>query len=119
MTNSFKTCPTCGKTWFSQKHFISDPSLKLNGYTAHFKKLERGMFFFTHSVQNCKTTMALEVSHFQNLYTGIRYTQKRARMDDCPGYCLDKTQLNRCDAYCECAFAREISNILKNYPKKE
>jgi hypothetical protein len=113
MTTSFKTCPSCKTVWASQEKFISDAGLKLNGYKADFEKLEYGLFFFTHTVPSCQSTMVIEVSDFLNLYTGPRYTERKTDTEECPGYCKDKEQLSRCEALCECAFVREICNIIR------
>lgn len=92
--------------------FLSDQSIELNGYKADFEKLDWGLFYFTHKIENCFSTMALKTKDFLSLYTGERYTEQRAGMEECPGYCLDEKQLNRCDAFCECAFNREIIQII-------
>ena len=113
MAESFKTCPMCHRVWETQEDFVSDSTLELNGYTVNFKRLEGGMFFFTHTVEDCRTTMGMEVSQFLNLYTGVHYSEQRAGKEDCPGYCLNKEQLDRCNAVCECAFVREICNVIR------
>jgi hypothetical protein len=57
--------------------------------------------------------MALEAQDFLSLYSGKKYTERRTGMEECPGYCHDVKQLNRCDALCECAFNREVIQIIK------
>jgi len=109
----FKQCPCCFETWPTRESFLSDNNLDLNGYKADFEKLEYGLFFFTHLQTNCNSTMALEVSDFIDLYQGPRYPKRRTAEAECPGYCLDRDQLDRCNAFCECAFVREIIQLLK------
>lgn len=113
MPDSFKTCPCCQKFWESQEEFINDKKLELNGYNADFEKLESGLFYFTHQVPDCYSTMAIEVSDFLNLYSGTRYPERQTGTKGCPGYCLDSNQLSRCNALCECAFVREICHIIR------
>jgi hypothetical protein len=112
----FKQCPCCFQTWLTRDAFLSDKSLSLNGYKADLEKLEYGLFFFTHLDPSCNSTMAIEVSDFIDLYRGARYTERRTGEQDCPGYCLDKNQLERCNVFCECAFVREIIQIIKKRP---
>lgn len=108
----FKTCPGCFVTWESMEAFLADPHLELNGYKADFKELEYGMFFFTHGIQPCRSTMTLMVNDFKSLYTGKTYTENKALSAECPRYCIDEKQLARCDALCECAYVREIMQII-------
>jgi hypothetical protein len=32
---------------------------------------------------------------------------------ECPGYCNNQNQLSRCNMLCECAYVREIIEIIK------
>ena len=113
-TNYFKKCPSCNEIWSTQNEFITDKLLEINGYKADFEKLEYGLFFFTHKNNNCFSTMAIEVKDFMNLYKGTIYSERKTGGEECPRYCLDKDQLDRCNVLCECAFAREIIQIIKN-----
>ena len=109
----FKTCPMCLTEWKTRDDFLDDKSLELNGYKADFEKLEWGLFFFTHKKEDCLSTMTIEAKDFLSLYSGKKYTERSTGEEDCPGYCLDENQLNRCDALCECAFNREVIQIIK------
>lgn len=113
----FKVCPMCSAEWKTRDKFLDDKSLELNGYQADFEDLKWGLFYFTHQRERCFSTMVIEAKEFFSLYTGKRYTERRTGEEDCPGYCLDKDQLNRCDALCECAFNREIAHIIKERQK--
>ena len=110
----FKKCPMCTFEWKTRDEFLDDHSLELNGYQADFDKLELSLFLFTHMKKNCFSTMAIWAKEFQNLYSGTKYKERRTGKEDCPGYCLDKEQLNRCDALCSGAFNREIMQIIKS-----
>ena len=120
MTNPspFKKCPMCGQEWVTREQFLNDRDLRINGYTADFEELPYGLFYFTHEKIDCRSTLALYASDFFDLYTGRRYLDRRTGKDDCPGYCLDKNQLNRCDAICECAFVREIVHMINTRHEK-
>lgn len=108
----FKTCSCCFHVWQTRDDFLSDPKLEFIGYQVNFKKLAYGMFFFNHTVDSCQSTMTIMVEDFRDLYSGQCYTGSKAMTDDCPRYCLDEKQFSRCDAMCECAFAREIMQTI-------
>lgn len=112
-TKAFKVCSMCSKIWVSRDEFLDDKTLKLNGYHADFEKLECGLFYFTHNVEACYSTLAIEAKDFLDLYSGKKYTEIRAGKDGCPRYCLEKEQLSRCNVHCECAFNREVMQIIK------
>ena len=117
MNDSFKTCPCCKKEWKTQAEFISDGDLEFDGYMADFKKLENGLFYFTHKVDGCLSTMVIKVMGFLNLYSGPYYEELKLGTEDCPNYCQNKDQLDRCEAFCEAAYVREICNMIKDKQK--
>lgn len=112
-TSVFKICPMCSTQWETLDDFLNDKSLEINGYQADFQKLEDSFFYFTHNVEGCGTTMTIYAEKFFSLYAGKRYPQRKTGEKDCPGFCLDDKQLERCEAFCECAFNREILRIIK------
>lgn len=99
--------------WATRDDFLADSNLLLNGYQADFQDLEYGMFFFTHKIADCASTMALMVKDFRDLYTGPTYPESKALSEECPRYCIDENEMSRCDALCECAFTREIIQIIR------
>lgn len=110
----FKVCPCCGKEWITQKEFLEDTNVTVISYKPDFMELKYGQIFFNHLIDSCKSTITLFVLAFENLYSGVRYHENRAESKECPRFCLDKDQLNRCDQRCECAYVREILSILKH-----
>ena len=114
----FKECPNCKEQWETQEAFLKDSELKLIGYMVNFKELEKGVFCFNHITNNCGTTLTTTAEQFYNLYSGATYPENRAQLEGCPLLCLDEKRLERCDQYCECAFNREITEIIDNYPKE-
>lgn len=106
----------CARVWKTRDDFLRDKSLEINGYGAYFDQLEKSLFYFTHNIEGCRSTLTVSAENFFSLYSGKKYKDRRTREKDCPGYCLDKEQLDRCDAFCECAFNREIIQVIKkNY----
>ena len=111
---SFKTCPMCNAEWQSIEELFADPTISFNGYQANFGMLDEGIFFFTHDTETCGSTMGIKVRTFVSLFSGEKYSGSKALSKDCPRYCLDKSNLERCNAQCENAFARELSHIIQD-----
>lgn len=112
LTPEFKTCPMCQTHWLSREDFLGDRLLVFNGYQANFGAIEEGLFYFTHEMDGCGTTMALRAESFFSLYSGEKYTESKHLLEECQGYCLHKNETRRCQANCRYAFVREISQML-------
>ncbi len=111
----FKECSSCGHKWFARDDFLEDPALEIIGYQVNFDNLLGGNFLFKHS---CGATLSLSVRYFNELYEGTIFTEPLTGTDDCPEYCLYQDQLEKCSARCECAFVRNIIDIIKKWPKR-
>jgi len=94
----------------TRQEFISDQNIEIIGYQANFRKLRAGLLYFNHS---CKSTLAISADLFADLYTGPIFEERKTGIDSCPGHCLHKKALDHCPAECECAYVREIIQILK------
>jgi hypothetical protein len=110
----FKKCPMCGVSWPTREEFLQEAALELIGYQVCFEDLKQGLFLFNHA---CKGTLALPAGRFWDLYKGLIYSEHATGSAQCPEYCLHKEELAACPAQCECAFVREILQIIKNWPK--
>ena len=110
----FKICPMCAKTWICRDTFLDDPDLTYNGYQANFGIIEQGLFYFTHEIEACGSTMALKADMFLSLFQGKRYKENKQLSKECSRQCLDWKKLDRCEAHCEFAFVREVSQIIKD-----
>lgn len=108
----------CRKTWGDRADFLGDPQLRLVGYQACFEVLEFGLILFTHHAPNCGTTLSRDVGSLLDLYDGPVYEERRTGAEDCPGYCLQRDNLEPCPARCACAAIREVVQILKVWPKR-
>ena len=91
-----------------------EPLAELIGYQAHFKELNTGLFFFNHS---CGITFSIKVGLFQDLYDGPIYKEKITGFEECSGCCLCEDDLRLCPVKCECAYVREIIQIINTYTK--
>ena len=109
---SFKKCPMCSEIWPTRNEFIADSNLKVNGYISNFDNLKLGIFLFDHLL--CKTTLAIQATQFTDMYKGPVYEKKLTGGEECPGYCLKQDELRPCPAECECAYIREVLNIVNN-----
>jgi hypothetical protein len=117
----FKSCPKCSKGWESRTDFLSDDLVGLIGYQVSFEELETGLFLFTHHEPDCLTTMAVCVSRFLDLFSGARCPETKALSRECPRFCLDQNNLNKCLVVCQCSFVREIMQAihsLKHTPEE-
>lgn len=110
---------SCGTHWQTRSDFLSDPDIALRCYIVNFELLEMGLFLFTHLKQECKSSLTVEAAAFSDLYAGPRYADKLTGTTECPGYCLRKDTLIPCLAKCECAYIRQITDMLAQWPKRE
>jgi len=110
----FKTCNMCNKTWGTRDKFLKDLSVVYKGYQADFDKLEDGVFLFVHDTPDCKNTLALKAGLFFDLYSGERFTHNMLGAPECGAYCLDRESTASCSVKCECAFIRDVIQVLNN-----
>jgi hypothetical protein len=113
---NFKRCPTCGHMWASRDRLLADPDITVVGYQASFKKLTEGLFLFNHL---CNATLALPAEKFIDLYNGPIFEERLTGGKTCPGHCLYQNDLSSCPAKCDCAFVREILQIIRKWPKND
>jgi hypothetical protein len=117
-TNSqtpFKTCPTCDHVWQNREDFLSDEEIQVVGYQVHFEDLKLGLFLFNH--RECGSCIALEAGGFRDLYDGEIFSERLTGGPNCPGHCLHEEMLGPCPAACECAYVREILDIIVRIKK--
>jgi hypothetical protein len=112
----FKACKICGTTWCARDDFLTDPDIVIVGYQVHFDALTEGIFLFNHS---CNGTLSVMAGELRDLYKGPVFQNRATGSEECPGYCLYEKELDPCPAECECAFVREIVQVIKKWPKKQ
>ncbi|MFO7821353.1 MAG: hypothetical protein R6V56_04785 [Lentisphaeria bacterium] len=113
-----KVCPACGTVWNTLDNLLGDPRVRLQGYQVNFAAPELGLLLFNHETPQCGTTLAVEAEYFRSLYEGPVYKENLAGTDNCPEHCLQQSNLYPCPRKCECAWAREVLQIVKNFPKR-
>jgi hypothetical protein len=111
----FKRCSKCGFVWPERAAFLSDPDLRMIGYQVDFEELTAGLFLFNHV---CGTSLAISANDFQDLYGGPVFTERLNGTKKCDGHCLHKDDLSPCPAKCECAYVREIVQVILEWPKQ-
>ena len=111
----FKECTCCKSPWYSREEFLGDSKLDFIGYQVNFANLELGYFLFNHLT--CQSTIAVHAGLFKDLYNGPIFSERKTGSESCPGYCLDRDVLEPCQAQCECAYIREIIQIVRNWPR--
>ena len=112
----FKRCTNCETKWADRDDFLSDPDVVIIGYQVDFEDLRLGYFLFNH--MSCKTTMAIHSVFFIELYRGPVFTQPKTGSSECPEHCLHKDDLEPCAAACECAYVRDIIQIIRRWPTR-
>ena len=108
--NVFKDCPVCQASWRTRDEFITDAKITLTGYQVNFDTLEKGLFLFEHV---CGATLTLGVHAFTDLYAGPIERDRKTGSESCPGYCLYVDSLRPCPERCECAYVRDILELLQ------
>jgi len=108
----FKDCSYCGFVWQDRDKFLNDDEIEIVGYQQHFKELQAGLFLFNHS---CNGTISIKVGHFTDLYDGPIFQKRKLHTDECSEHCLYTDSLDSCRVQCECAFVREVIQIIKRY----
>ena len=114
--NDFKKCTSCGHPWQSREDFLNDSAADLIGYQVNFEHLHLGYFLFNHL--DCGTTLGIHAAEFKDLYSGPVYEERLFGTEQCPEYCQHENQLEPCPAKCECAYVRDIIQIIRNWPKQ-
>jgi len=113
----FETCPMCNEVWADREAFLSDPRVAVVGYQADFEALETGLFLFNHRKRKCGTTLVVETGRFMDLAAGPTYRKRLTGTKECSEYCLKQDELRPCPAHCECAYVRDLLQVVRNWKK--
>ena len=111
----FKTCSVCRQTWKDRKSFLGDAEVVLVGYQVNFGELQAGLFLFNHERPQCRTTLAINAEAFLDLYDGPIFDERATGTAECSSYCLQESNLSLCPTKCECAYVREVLNIIRRW----
>ena len=98
------------------KHVKTYADVELVGYQPHFEELVAGLMLFNHL--KCGSTLALTVKELQDLYAGEVFKKRLTGSTECLGLCLHRDELKPCPAQCECAWVRQILEIVHEWPKR-
>lgn len=111
----FKRCSCCRHAWRSRAELLADPAVELAGYQVDFGDLELGFLLFNHS---CRSTFAVPVEAFADLHDGPIYRERETGSEACLGLCLRRDELGPCPARCECAWVRDVLQVVRGWPKR-
>ena len=114
----FKQCTACKHYWENREQFLSDPGVSVIGYQANFAALEEGYFLFTHEEPDCRTTLAFQAGDFSDLYKGPIFEERLKGSAQCDGHCLRQGDIEPCSNKCECAYVRQVLQIVRNWKKR-
>ena len=114
---SYKKC-TCGFIWASREVFLGDPNIKLVGYQVDFEDLKAGYFMFNHLAGSCKTTLSVSAGDFFDLHDGPVFTVRSADKPECGKHCFHHGDLKQCPVQCECAFVRNVLDVVNHWSKQ-
>jgi hypothetical protein len=107
----------CGEVWASREAFLSDALVAVVGYQADLESLETGLFLFNHRKWECGTTLAIEAGRFVDLAAGPMYRRSLHGTEECSEYCLRLDDLRPCPAHCDCAYVRDVLQVVRNWKK--
>ena len=65
MEATFKRCSLCGKEWGTRNEFMNDATLHFDGHQRNRRKARLGrwvdgLLIYTHRIEDCGTTLAVE-----------------------------------------------------------
>lgn len=101
----------CNYIWHNRKQFLSDNNIVITGYMANPSALDLGIFTFNHLI--CKGTFSVRAGYFLDLYEHEIYGESHFGSDKCLGKCMDHDNLEACPVKCECAYVRQVIQIIK------
>ena len=114
-TTAFKCCTVCGCTWDSLRDFVTDSTLRVDGYQACFANPQAGLVMVTHCEDHCGTTLGLMVGALRPLYDGPEHQESYYGREPCRELCLRHNILEECDVDCEMAWARTALQWLRRH----
>jgi hypothetical protein len=110
----FKICPKCAHAWNTRDDFLKDLSICLVGFQSSFNETEAGYYLFNHElgVNQCNTTLAVEVEAFLSLHKGTMFTDIKFESQVCEEHCKRVEDLSQCPVECKNAVSRDIMQAL-------
>lgn len=123
----FKTCPLCSTSWYTIDDFIRDSEIEVIGYQPHPEKTGAGLFIFGH--RHCNSSISVQLEALSDLQVcltqdadsvyiiGPDMIQEENSTEVCYTNCLRKTDSSNGNKRCECAYVREVIQLIKHLPK--
>jgi hypothetical protein len=117
--DAFKVCTNCQHVWPDRESFLSDTTLRMEGYQVNFVNLEEGLFLFTHNIESCCSTIAIPAAEFTDLHDGPVFDENLKGEEGCDDSCLHTGVIDSCKAECECAYVRDVLVKVKDWQKHD
>lgn len=114
----FKTCPNCRKRWYTLEDFLGDPQLVLVGYQGVLRGPDHGFLYLNHMDETCKTTLAITIGEFADLYDGPLVEKHRQGSEPCPEHCFFTNGVVERPEGCECRYVRSVMKRIETWSKR-
>lgn len=109
----YRTC-RCGHTWKTREDFLNDRNLKIVGYQPDFVNHRYNHFLFNHLEKGCGQFFGVRASDFSDLREKGCTAELRTGQKDCPGYCMNSTDLRVCSVACCNASDRKLAAKIRS-----
>lgn len=111
---NFKQCPRCGQ-WFSMRDLLQNPEIKPLGLTFESSDYETNLFYFEHTVENCRTTFIVPSIKFIPAIDEPIPTQVKTLREGCEGWCVKLEEWLECQNDCfHAPFRRLLRRMARN-----
>ncbi|MCP4568572.1 MAG: hypothetical protein GY841_13425 [FCB group bacterium] len=112
--DKLKQCPKC-TVWFGIDDICSNPDIKPLGMTFEKGNINRNLFFFNHTSNDCGTTFTLKVDVLAELIKNPTSSEILAGGDTCEGHCSDINDTTECSQTCKYApYRRLLRELIDN-----
>jgi hypothetical protein len=103
----------CGESWKTRDALLHDKTVKIIGYQPDFVNHKYNHFLFQHKAKGCGAFFGVRASDFKDLREKECPNDLCFGHDECPGYCMDTSDLHICSVTCRNASDRLIASKIK------
>ena len=96
----------CGESWKTRDALLRDKNVKIIGYQPDFVNHKYNHFLFQHKAKGCGAFFGVRASDFKDLREKECPNDLCFGHDECPGYCMDTSDLRVCSVTCRNASDR-------------
>ena len=110
--SEYRKCD-CGKIWKTRDALLRDKDVRIIGYQPDFVNHKYNHFLFQHKAKGCGVFFGVRASDFKDLREKECPNELCFGHDECPGYCMDTSDLRVCSVTCRNASDRLIASKIK------